>query len=479
MLLPSNKEIEQAVLAAVILEEEGRMVGISKITNQDVFYYQEHQIIFQTIKDIFNGGNKVDLITIVSQLMKISKLDFVGGAVYITDLTNKVNSSENIESHIALLKEYWIRRKHIDLGQMLIKESLDDSKDAIDTLTEFQHKSSSITEELSSTKILTGKALLRKSLESIAKAKHQFDSGEVSGLSMGINSLDRFTGGFQKSDLIIIAARPGMGKTAIVLQMLKHPAVVLNKPIAMFSLEMPGIQLMNRLISSETDVFFSKMTRGEITDEEHRRIMSHTAALSTDNILVEDGGGLDISQLKAKATMLKMQYDIQMVIVDYLQLMSAVQKKGSNREQEISTITRNLKLLAKELQIPVIALSQLSRAVESRPDKTPQLSDLRESGAIEQDADVVIFPYRPKYYKEDVVEIDGVDYDSEFIMQLIFAKHRNGACGIININCDVRTNKFWDFNAPRSEISYANYYEPVKETSEEQDFFSSNQEPAF
>jgi len=419
LLPPQAIEVEEAILSSMLLENESRVHGLSQIKNPGVFYLEKHRIVFEVMQSLYNKGDAVDLITVVTQLRKVEQLDRVGGASFIVELTNKVNSGMNLESYIAILKEHWIRRENIGMGNDLIKASYDDSNDAIDTLTSFQNRSVLITDELSSKQALTGKQLIRKSFEAIANAKSQKDKGEVSGVPSGIQEIDSFTGGFQDTDLIIIAARPGMGKTALVLEFLKYPAVTMDMPIGMFSLEMSGTQLMNRLISSETDVYYSRMARGEISDYDLKKILNNCNALITDNIIVDDTPGLNISQLRAKASMMKMKYNIRMIIVDYLQLMSSG-IRSDNRAVEVGYISRQIKVLAGELDVPIISASQFSRSADQRANKRPTLSDLKDSSGIEQDANTVIFLHYDEY-----------DPDKYGVTECIVAKRRDGATGSV------------------------------------------------
>lgn len=451
-LPPQAIEVEQAIIGAMLIESDARTSVLSKIKNVDVFYKEAHSIIFETIQTVFASGSPVDLLTVVSELKKESRLDLAGGAYYLTELTTKVSSGANVEAHIAILKEHWIRRRNIKMAMEMLKSSYDDTIDPLTTLSEFQNQSILIGSELSTRQSKTSKEIVHQALDQIARAKHAYESGEVIGIPSGIVSLDKATGGFQKSDLVIIAARPGMGKTALVLSIAKFASCYANIPVAVFSLEMNAVQLMNRLIADESKMYYSKMSKGKLEDSELMHILNTVGRLRTDNLIIDDTPGISITELRSKASMLKTKFGIQMIIIDYLQLMSGGNSKNANgnREQEISAISRGCKLIAKELDIPVIALSQLSRAVETRGgDKRPQLSDLRESGSIEQDADIVLFPYCPKYYKIDEAEVNGMVVPSDDLMLIGHGKNRNGGLGDVPIRCNLPTNSFSDWNVEK------------------------------
>ena len=419
---PQATDIEQVVLGAMMLEKEALNDTINIIT-KDSFYDPRHQFIYGAMHDLFASTKPVDLITVTDRLQKNGELEAAGGVAYIAQLTNRVASSAHIEFHARIIAEKFIKRELIKVSSEIIRDSYDDTFDVFDLLNKaesnlFQIAESNMTKQASTMQNIVGDAIAE-----IEKARNNPDG--ISGTPSGFHDLDKITSGWQKSDMIVIAARPGMGKTALVLSMARNTAVDYNMGVAVFSLEMSAVQLVKRLIAGEARIDSEKLRKGNLADHEFQQLHSRITALSAAPIFIDDTPAISIFDFRAKCRRLKAQHDIQLVIIDYLQLMSAKDGKGSgNREQEISNISRSIKEIAKELNIPIIALAQLSRSVEQRGgDKKPILSDLRESGAIEQDADIVSFIYRPDYYgivKED----DG--NSNHGIGEIIIAKHRNG-----------------------------------------------------
>ena len=419
---PQATDIEQVVLGAMMLEKEALNDTINIIT-KDSFYDPRHQFIYGAMHDLFASTKPVDLITVTDRLQKNGELEAAGGVAYIAQLTNRVASSAHIEFHARIIAEKFIKRELIKVSSEIIRDSYDDTFDVFDLLNKaesnlFQIAESNMTKQASSMQNIVGDAIAE-----IEKARNNPDG--ISGTPSGFHDLDKITSGWQKSDMIVIAARPGMGKTALVLSMARNTAVDYNMGVAVFSLEMSAVQLVKRLIAGEARIDSEKLRKGNLADHEFQQLHSRITALSAAPIFIDDTPAISIFDFRAKCRRLKAQHDIQLVIIDYLQLMSAKDGKGSgNREQEISNISRSIKEIAKELNIPIIALAQLSRSVEQRGgDKKPILSDLRESGAIEQDADIVSFIYRPDYYgivKDD----DGTS--NHGIGEIIIAKHRNG-----------------------------------------------------
>ncbi len=419
---PQATEIEQVVLGAMMLEKEALNDTINIITKES-FYDPRHQFIYGAMHDLFASTKPVDLITVTDRLQKNGELEAAGGVAYIAQLTNRVASSAHIEFHARIIAEKFIKRELIKVSSEIIRDSYDDTFDVFDLLNKaesnlFQIAESNMTKQASSMQNIVGDAIAE-----IEKARNNPDG--ISGTPSGFHDLDKITSGWQKSDMIVIAARPGMGKTALVLSMARNTAVDYNMGVAVFSLEMSAVQLVKRLIAGEARIDSEKLRKGNLADHEFQQLHSRITALSAAPIFIDDTPAISIFDFRAKCRRLKAQHDIQLVIIDYLQLMTAKDGKGSgNREQEISNISRSIKEIAKELNIPIIALAQLSRSVEQRGgDKKPILSDLRESGAIEQDADIVSFIYRPDYYglvKDD----DG--NSNHGIGEIIIAKHRNG-----------------------------------------------------
>lgn len=373
----------------------------------------------------------------------------VGGAYYVSQLTNRVASAANVEYHTRIVLQKFLQRQLIKISSEIIKDCYEDTTDVFDILDRAERELFAVSEHNLRRSYNTMMDLVRDAVDQIEKATKQ--EGHLSGVPSGFAALDRITAGWQKSDLVVMAARPGMGKTAFVLTMARNIAVDFKRPIAMFSLEMSGVQLVTRLIASETELEADKLKRGNLEQYEWQQLNARIASLTDAPLFIDDTPALSIFELRAKCRRLKAQHDIQMVIVDYLQLMTVGTDTRGNREQEISNISRSMKSLAKELNIPVIALSQLSRAVETRAgSKRPILSDLRESGAIEQDADMVLFIYRPEYYQ---ITEDEQGRSTEGLAQLIVAKHRNGSLGDVNLRFISKFAKFTDYESVEFEYS--------------------------
>jgi replicative DNA helicase len=417
---PQALDVEEAVIGAMMIDKTA-LNEVIDIMSPDVFYKSANQEIFRAISELFGESQPIDLLTIANQLKKNGKLKEVGGESYLIQLSQSVSSAAHIEFHSRILIQKHIQREMIRVSSEIIRDSFDESIDVIDLIDDAESKLFEITNGNFSKGAETASSLVRQAIENI----EQMGKKEgLSGVPSGFTEVDKVTNGWHPADLVIIAARPGMGKTAFVLSMAKNMAIKYNQAVAIFSLEMSNVQLITRLISSETGISSEKLKKGNLEKYEWEQLNEKVKTLENAPIYIDDTPALSIFDLRAKARRLKAQFDIQIIVIDYLQLMTA-SGKGGNREQEISTISRNLKAIAKELDIPVIALSQLSRAVESRGgSKRPLLSDLRESGAIEQDADIVSFIYRPEYYGitewEDNTPTEGQG-------ELIIAKHRNGS----------------------------------------------------
>lgn len=437
-LPPQAIEVEEAVLGALMLERDA-YVTVADIIDTGSFYKEEHQKIFEAIKFLSTHEKPVDLLMVTQELKNCDHLEEIGGATYITQLTSRVASAAHIEFHARIIAQKFIQRELIRVSSEIQTKSYDDTVD-VDDLIDFS--------ETSLFKVAEGnikketrpiRPVLKEAIDLIELARHRKDG--LSGIPSGFTALDRITSGWQKTDLIIIAGRPSMGKTAFVLSMARNMAVDHNKSVAVFSLEMSSIQLINRLISSETELGSQKIKNGRLEDWEWVHLHNKISRLDKAPMFIDDTPALSIFELRAKCRRLKMQHDIQMVIVDYLQLMTAGVDMRGSREQEVSTISRSLKAIAKELEIPIIALSQLNRTVESREGKRPQLSDLRESGAIEQDADIVTFIHRPEYYG---ITTDDSGNSLIGVAELIIAKHRNGPTGDVHLSFRKELAKFSD-----------------------------------
>lgn len=442
-LPPQAVDLEEAVLGALMLEKDALSVVID-ILKPEIFYKDTHQKIFEAIKSLFEKSSPVDLLTVTAELREMGALELVGGAYYLTQLTDRVVSAANIEFHARIISQKYIQRELIKISSEIITNAYDDTTDIFDLLDTAEKSLFEVTQNNLRRDTQKVDDIMRSAVDALEKLRDRSDS--LTGIPSGFTALDRITSGWQPSDLVIIAARPAMGKTAFVLSCARNAAVLHDKPVAVFSLEMSSLQLVNRLISGETEIEQEKLKRGNLADHEWTQLHSRIGKLTEAPLLIDDTPALNVFEFRAKCRRLKAQYDIQMVIVDYLQLMHGKNDgKGGNREQEIGSISRALKSVAKELNIPVIALSQLSRAVESRPaaSKRPQLSDLRESGSIEQDADMVLFLYRPEYY--GLME-DESGNSTAGIAEIIVAKHRNGELANIPLKFVGKYVKFQDLD---------------------------------
>lgn len=441
-LPPQAPDLEEAVLGALMLERDA-LTNVIDILKPESFYRDVNKYIFEAILQLFNNSEPVDLLTVTNQLRKNAKLEIVGGAYYITQLTTRVNSAANIEFHARIIAEQSIKRELIKVASEIQHDAYEDTTDVFDLLDRTEQSLFEISEAHIRKNYADMGTLMREAiLELEARKKHK---DGLTGVASGFSALDRVTSGWQPSDLIIIAARPGMGKTAFVVSAMRNAAVEFNHGVAIFSLEMSSIQLVNRLISAEAELDSEKIKKGDLKDYEWEQLVHKTNKLTNAPIFIDDTPGLSILELRAKCRRLKAQHNIELIIIDYLQLMSGdTGGKGSgNREQEIAAISRALKGIAKELNVPVIALSQLSRAVETRGgDKRPQLSDLRESGSIEQDADMVMFLYRPEYYG---ITEDSNGMPTTGLGEVIIAKHRNGSLDTVPLKFIGRFTKFADF----------------------------------
>ncbi len=437
---PQAIDLEEAVLGAMMLEQNA-LTNVVDILKPEVFYKEAHQKIFKAIHQLFSDSEPVDILTVTQKLQKSGELESVGGAYYISQLTNRIASAANVEFHARIVLQKYLQRELIRISDTIIKESYEDSSDVFDILDRAEKELFAVSETNLRRNYADMPSLVKEAIKQIENSRDQ--EGHISGVPSGFSAIDRVTAGWQKSDLIVLAARPGMGKTAFVLTMARNIAVDFKKPVAFFSLEMAGVQLVTRLIASESELAADKLKRGQLEQYEWEQLNAKLSNLTDAPLYIDDTPALSIFELRAKCRRLKAQHDIQLVIVDYLQLMSGTGDKGGNREQEISNISRSMKSLAKELNIPIIALSQLSRAVETRGGtKKPILSDLRESGAIEQDADMVSFIYRPEYYK---IHEDEQGNSTEGLAEFIIAKHRNGALEDVPLRFVDKFAKFMDY----------------------------------
>ena len=434
---PQAIDLEEAVLGAIMLEKDAVLTVID-ILKPESFYKEEHQKIYGAIISLSAREAVIDLLTVTEELKKNKQLEEVGGPLYITQLTSKVASAAHLEFHARIIQQKYIQRELIRFSSRVQQKAYDDSIDVDDLLDESERDLFDISEGNIRTETSKLNVLINEAIGQIQEASKREDN--LSGVPSGFTKLDRITSGWQKSDLIVIAGRPSMGKTAFVLSMTRNIAVEHKRPVAFFSLEMASIQLVNRLIVSETELPSHKIRNGRLEEYQWKQLDYQIKNLVDAPIFIDDTPAISIFELRAKCRRLKVQHNIQLIVVDYLQLMTGSGDTRGSREQEVSTISRALKSMAKELETPVIALSQLNRSVELRAgNKRPQLSDLRESGAIEQDADLVIFIHRPEKY--DLFE-DGDGNSLIGIAEIIVAKHRNGPVGQLQLKFKDEFAKF-------------------------------------
>ena len=442
---PQDKEIEDAVLGALMLERDAYAI-VCDLLRPESFYDPGNQKIYAAINKLGVMQQPIDMLTVTQQLRADGALDDVGGPVRISELTSNVASAAHIEYHARIVAQKFLARRLISFCSEIEKKSFDESYDIDDLLQEAEGKLFEISQGNLKKDFTQIDPVINSAMEQIEAAGKR-ESG-LSGLQTGFHNLDKLTSGWQNSDLIIIAARPAMGKTAFVLSMAKNMAVDYNTPVAIFSLEMSNLQLVNRLISNICEIEGEKIKSGRLSRQEWEQLNSRVRSLFSAPLYVDDSPSLSILELRTKARRLVKEHGVKIIIIDYLQLMNATGMKFGSREQEVSMISRSLKQLAKELNIPVIALSQLSRKVEERNDgnKRPQLSDLRESGAIEQDADIVCFIHRPEYYTRSTT--DAENRDIRGMAEFIVAKHRSGSVDDIEMTFVARFARFQNRSEP-------------------------------
>jgi len=434
---PQNIEAEQSVLGSILLENEALSKALERLRPED-FYYEAHRQIFQCMIDLYNRNEPSDLITITEILKQKNKLEEIGGASYIADLTEKTATSANIEYYAKITKEKSVLRKLIHSATEIssqafqaggnVESILDFSEKTIFGISQYQIRPS----------FYPLKDIITSSFKKIEELYEKKQL--ITGVPTGFTDLDAKTSGFQPADLIIVAGRPSMGKTALCLNIAQHAAYEAQIPTAIFSLEMSKEQLALRMLCSEARVDNHKLRSGFIADSEWGKLSMGAGKLADTQIFIDDTPGITVLEMRAKARRMKSEHGLGLIIIDYLQLMSSAQQRSDNREQEISEISRSLKSLAKELHVPVVALSQLNRMVESRADKRPQMSDLRESGAIEQDADVILFIYRDEVYHKDSEEAKGK-------AEIIIGKQRNGPTGEVHLTFINEYTRFEDYSS--------------------------------
>jgi len=433
---PQNIEAEQAVLGAMMIEREA-ISKVAELLRPEDCYREAHRLIFNAMLELFNKNDAVDMVTVIEFLRKGDKLEAAGGISYITSLANSVPTAANVMYHARIVEEKALLRQLINAATNIASQGYEDNEEVSTILDSAEKSILSV-----SSRRLGGEFTPIKSIifDAFTKIEQLYASkGSITGLSTGFKDLDRLTSGLQPSDLILIAARPSMGKTAFVLNIAQHIGIKEKKAVAFFSLEMSKEQLVQRMLCAESTIDSQRLRIGELEPNDWTKLVNGADRLSAAPIFIDDTSGITVMEMRSKARRLKIEYDLQLIIIDYLQLMQGSSKKGSeNRQQEISEISRSLKGLAREIGVPVIALSQLSRSVESRQVKKPMLSDLRESGSLEQDADIVAFLYRDDYYNPDS--------DQKNITEVIIAKHRNGPVDTVQLFFHKQFTKFSDLS---------------------------------
>lgn len=420
-ILPHSMEAEQSVIGSMIMDREAIVVAAELVTGED-FYSRQYGILFETMVELHNEGKPVDLVTLQDRLKEKDVPPEVSSLEFVRDLITAVPTSANIKYYAGIVAEKATLRKLIRLNEEIANTCYAGKESLEVILEDTEKKIFEVVQKRNTGEFVPIRQVVMNAMDRIERASK--NKGAVTGIATGFADLDYRTAGMQPADLVLIAARPSMGKTAFVLNIAEHVAFKLNKTIAIFSLEMSKEQLVNRLFSLESKVDSQHIRTGQLSDQEWEKLIESAGVIGKSNLIIDDTPGISIAELRSKCRKYKLEHDLSMIIIDYLQLMSGSGRTDS-RQQEISDISRSLKAIARELSVPVLALSQLSRAVEQRPDHRPMLSDLRESGAIEQDADVVMFIYRDEYYNHDT-ERPG-------IAEIIIAKQRNGPIGTVEL----------------------------------------------
>ena len=439
---PQAVELEEAVLGALMLEKDS-IIAVQEFLSPESFYTESHRTIYRAIEELSAELKPIDLYTITEKLKVNKELKKVGGATYLAQLTQKVGSAANVEFHAQIIAQKYVQRELIRSATEIQRRSYDESTDVTELIGFAEGEIFKVAEGHVKRSVQSSKDILARALMQIEEASK--NTSAFNGVPSGFMAMDRVTLGWQLSDLIIIAARPSMGKTAFVLSMARNMAIDHEAGVAFFSLEMSSVQLMMRLIIAETGLSGTDVKSGKLTAEQWRQLESKTKPLGAAPLFIDDTPALSVFEFRSKARRLKIHNDIKIIVIDYLQLMTGgTQNSKGNREQEVAFISRTLKAIAKELNVPIIALSQLSRATETRGgSKRPQLSDLRESGAIEQDADIVAFIHRPEYYG---LTVDENNMSTAGLAEIIIAKHRNGAVTDINLRFIKDQARFTDMD---------------------------------
>jgi len=483
---PNNKEIEEVVLGAILLEQYILDKVIADFT-PNLFYSIPNKIIAESIIELYRRNEAIDILTISQNVRERGLIEKCGGAYYISSLTIRIASAAHFEFHIRILQQQALKRSLLNICSKAIQATFQDDSDIFDLYSQTQSELENSIKDVLHYEISNVREI---HINNVKESLKVIENGRTSGIRSGLRAVDELTNGWQKSDLIILAGRPSMGKTAAAVSMGIFPALVENKSVAIFSLEMSKEQLTGRIESWISEIDVSRIIKKQLTRDEILLMDSRCQSLYSAPIFIDDTPNISLLELKSKCRKLVKENNVELVVVDYLQLMRSGMNIG-NREQEIAEISRGLKALAKELSIPVIALSQLSRVVESRGDKKPMLSDLRESGQIEQDADMVCFCYRPEYYDIETYEVGSESFNSNGLFMLIFAKHRNGELGEIPLtfihnqtklkNYNYVADEEWERAVKEKERRESQKTNVKQEQGEESDFVrrADEEEPPF
>jgi len=447
---PQNNEAEQSVLGSVLLQPSALISAMEFLQTND-FYRRAHQLIFQTMMDLNERNEEIDVITVANLLETNNQLEDAGGAAYLAELANVVPTAANVEYYAQIVEERSLLRRLIQASTDIISETYEEAEDVSNILDTAEQKILEVSERKNRSGFVQISDVLRDSMEEIDDLYQNAE--EITGLSSGYRALDLMTAGFHEDELIILAARPGVGKTAFALNIAQNIGTSTNENVAIFSLEMGATQLVNRMLCAEGTINANNLRTGQLTEEEFEKLFVAMGSLSKANIFIDDTPGIRVSEIRAKSRRLMQERDgLGLIIIDYLQLIESSGRES--RQQEVSEISRQLKKLAMELNVPVIAISQLSRSVEQRQDKRPILSDLRESGSLEQDADIVSFLYREDYYHSDEDEDDLEEEEEDNVVEVLIEKNRSGARGTVKLLFIKEYNKFSSLTYyPENEIA--------------------------
>ena len=441
---PQNMEAEQAVIGAALLQPEALIAAMERVKSED-FYNSAHQLIFEAMLDLGENSQPIDLVTLTAHLQDKGTLEEIGGVSYLAKLAHSVPTAANVEYYAQIVEEKSMLRRLIRTATNIVSDGYANAEDITSMLSDAEKKIMEISNRRSSSGFISIRDVL---MEVFEKVEFLYaNRGGTSGIPSGFVDLDRMTAGFQRSDLIIVAARPSVGKTAFALNIAQNVGVRAKETVAIFSLEMSAAQLVQRMICAEANVDATRMRTGNLEPDDWEKLTMAIGALSEAEIYIDDTPGITVADIRAKCRRLKKENGLGMILIDYLQLISGRGKAGENRQQEVSEISRTLKQIARELEVPVIALSQLSRGVEQRQDKRPMMSDLRESGSIEQDADIVSFLYRDDYYDKES--------EKKNIIEIIIAKQRNGPVGTVELVFLKNFNKFVHLDRNHQDPSQA------------------------